>query len=399
MLRNRKFTPPNASRPAVPTSRGPAVFVALFTLFAAVIFARPVAAEIVKTTVFRAGDDGYHTYRIPTIVRAANGNLLAFAEGRKNGAADRGDIDIVLKRSSDGGKTWGKLQLVQDEASDPTAEVWIGNPSPVVDMTDAAHPGRIWLIFTRSNERVFVTSSDDNGRSWSERRELTGTVKKPDWEWYATGPVHAIQLTRGKHADRLVVPCDHGMARKAARGSHLIYSDDHGATWKLGATDTHAIADPVHPDECVATELTDGRIYINSRDEKGSDPATRLVAYSSDGGESFDAPFRGEASIASPVVQNSVLRFAAKDQHDPADLLLYSGPSDPTKRRDLTIRTSRDESKTWQVSSMVHAGPAAYSDLVKFSKEEFGVLYEAGDKLYGEIIFAIVKLKDLGTAP
>ncbi|MFO0789173.1 MAG: sialidase family protein [Pirellulales bacterium] len=167
MLRNRKFTPPNASRPAVPTSRGPAVFVALFTLFAAVIFARPVAAEIVKTTVFRAGDDGYHTYRIPTIVRAANGNLLAFAEGRKNGAADRGDIDIVLKRSSDGGKTWGKFQLVQDEASDPTAEVWIGNPSPVVDMTDAAHPGRIWLIFTRSNERVFVTSSDDNGRSWS----------------------------------------------------------------------------------------------------------------------------------------------------------------------------------------------------------------------------------------
>ena len=104
-----------------------------------------------KVTVFKAGEDGYHTYRIPAIVRAKNGDLLAFAEGRKNGRSDHGDIDIVLKRSSDDGKTWGPMQLVQDEWADPTAKVWIGNPTPVVDLLDPKHPGRIWLVFTRSN--------------------------------------------------------------------------------------------------------------------------------------------------------------------------------------------------------------------------------------------------------
>ena len=103
------------------------------------------AAQGDEGTVFKAGQDGYHTYRIPAIVRAKNGDLLAFAEGRKNGPGDHGDIDIVLKRSSDNGKSWGPMQLVQDEWADPTAKVWIGNPTPVVDLLDPKHPGRIWL--------------------------------------------------------------------------------------------------------------------------------------------------------------------------------------------------------------------------------------------------------------
>src|ERR1700704_5928079 len=115
-------------------------------------------AEISKVTVFKAGQDGYHTYRIPVIVLAKNGDLLAFAEGRKNSAGDHGNIDIVLKRSRDEGKTWGPLQLVQDEDADPRAKVWIGNPTPIVDLADPKHPGRIWLVFTRSNEKMFVTS-------------------------------------------------------------------------------------------------------------------------------------------------------------------------------------------------------------------------------------------------
>ena len=90
-------------------------------------------AEVNKVTVYKAGDDGYHTYRIPAIVRAVNGELLAFAEARKNGPGDHGDIDIVLKRSTDDGATWGPMQLVQDEWSAPTSKVWIGNPTPIVD--------------------------------------------------------------------------------------------------------------------------------------------------------------------------------------------------------------------------------------------------------------------------
>jgi sialidase-1 len=214
---------------------------------------------VAAVTVFKAGQDGYHTYRIPVIVRAKNGDLLAMAEGRKNSKADHGDIDIVLKRSRDDGKTWGRLEFVQDEEEDPKATVWIGNPTPIVDQTDPKHPGRIWLVFTRSNARMFVTSSDDNGKTWAKRREITSAAVKPEWDWCAAGPVHGIQLERGPHAGRLIAPCDHQNKTRKTWGSHIVYSDDHGTTWKLGATDTRAFDDPLHPNECVAVELADGR--------------------------------------------------------------------------------------------------------------------------------------------
>jgi len=352
-------------------------------------------ADVTNVTVYKARQDGYHTFRIPVIVLAANGDLLAFAEGRKKSAADHGDIDIVLKRSSDGGQSWGPLELAQDETSDPTAKVWIGNPTPVVDETDPKHPGRIWLVFSRSNAKMFVTLSDDNGRTWTERREITPAAGKSTWDWYAAGPIHGIQLERGPHAGRLVIPCDHQIKASGSWGSHIVYSDDHGDTWKLGAVDTHSADDPIHPNECVAVELTDGRIYVNARDQNGSDPATRVIAFSSDRGQTFNTPFAAEPNITSPVVQNSIVRLAAKDNGDQRNILVYCGPGHPTERRDLTMLLSFDEGETWVRKTVVHPGPAAYSDLVKLDGQHVGVLYEAGRRLYDEILFAKVELKEL----
>lgn len=360
-----------------------------------IMFGGAATAKSPEIVVFKSGDDGYHTYRIPVIVRDKNGDLLAFAEGRKNGAGDHGDIDIVLKRSSDAGKTWGKLQLVQDEWANPTAKVWIGNPTPVVDLLDPQHPGRIWLVFTRSNERMFVASSDDSGRTWSKPTDITKTAGRLDWMWYAAGPVHAIQLTRGSRAGRLVIPCDHRGPEKDSWGVHLVYSDDHGANWKLGAVDTRKVSDALHPNECVAVELADDRVCVNARNQNGSDPATRMVAFSGDGGATFDAPFAAEAQIRSPVVQNSLLRLTATDQGTNQNLLIYAGAGDAKQRRDLTILTSKDEAKTWSEKTVLHPGTAAYCDLVKLSDKSFGVIFEAGDKLYDEIRFSAVSLDDL----
>jgi len=352
-------------------------------------------ADIATVTVFKAGDDAYHSYRIPAVARAKNGDLLAFAEGRKDSAADHGDIDIVLKRSSNDGKTWGPLELVQDEEAEPKAKIWIGNPTPMVDQTDPKHLGRIWLVFTRSNAKMFVTSSDDNGRTWAKRREITSATAKPEWDWCAAGPVHGIQLQRGPHAGRLIAPCDHQIKSSMSWGSHLVYSDDHGATWKLGAADTHAADDPLHPNECVAVELADGRVYVNAREHLGSNPATRTIAYSSDGGQNFDAPFEAEPNITSPVVQNSLIRLTLADSDGRRNVLVYSGPGHPKERRNLTVLVSYDEGKTWGRKTVVHAGPAAYSDLVKMDDEHVGVLFEAGRRLYDEILFATVRLNDL----
>lgn len=367
----------------------------LFGLALALTASASVAGDVKSIPVFKAGEDGYHTYRIPAIVRAKNGDLLAFAEGRKNGRADHGDIDIVLKRSSDGGRNWGRMQLVQDELADPTGRVWIGNPTPIVDLLDPVHPGRIWLVFTRSNERMFVILSDDNGNTWSKRREISQTALKPEWDWCAAGPVHGIQLERGPHAGRLIAPCDHRNKVIDSLGSHLVYSDDHGQNWKLGATDTHAKDDPLHPNECVAVELVDGRVYVNSRDHQGSDPANRTIAYSSDGGSTFDGTFVAEPNITSPIVQNSTVRLAAKDRGDADNVLIHSGPGHKTERQDLTILASFDEGKTWGRKTVLHRGPVAYSDLVKLDGGRVGVLFEAGRKLYDEILFATFSLDDL----
>ncbi|MBN2577760.1 MAG: exo-alpha-sialidase [Pirellulales bacterium] len=341
--------------------------------------------EDFQVTVFQSGTEGYAYYRIPTIIKVANGDLLAFVEGRKTKVNDRGDIDVVMKRSTDGGRTWGALQLVQDEWDDPTGEITIGNPTPVVDRTDPLHPGRIWLPFCRIADRVFITYSDDHGATWADRVEITSAVKDPSWGFFATGPVHAIQLQRGENAGRLIIPANHRPADDSGWGANVFYSDDHGQTWQCGASDTHLNSDPLHPNENIAVELVDGRVYFNAREHNGSDPATRAVAYSSDGGETFDAPFVAEPNIVSPVCQNSTLRFAAKDQGDPVNILLYSGPKNSSSRQDMTLRLSFDEGLTWTNDTLIHAGSAAYSDLVKLDGSHAGVLYEVDD--YGKITF------------
>ena len=166
--------------------------------------------------LFISGTGDYHTYRIPAMVVTNKGTILAFCEGRKNRRSDSGDIDTLLRRSTDNGKIWSDVQIVVDDG----IEVY-GNPCPVVDR----QTGDIWLLSTwnlgsdhekriidgtsKDTRRVFITSSTDDGLSWAKPKEITSDVKQPDWTWYATGPGNGIQLSKGKHKGRLVIPCDH----------------------------------------------------------------------------------------------------------------------------------------------------------------------------------------------
>ena len=332
-------------------------------------------ADHPATMIFEAGQDGYPVYRIPAIVKAANGDLLAFCEARQGG--DASEIDLVQKRSTDGGKTWSKLQVVQEsdhyyaELQVDVAEITIGNPAPVVDLLDPDHPGRIWMPFTVENDRVFVIHSDDHGATWSSRREITSRVKKDSWGWYATGPVHSIQIQRGPHRGRLVIPCDHRHGNdgedRGDNGVHNVISDDHGKTWRLGAIDD-TYKDGLNSNETTVVELNDGTLYFNTRDQNGDAPGTRGEAWSRDGGDTFES--RSEAwqqfrpiagAIDPPVVQCALLR--ASD-----DLILFSGPDDngPSGkgRSDLRLRLSKDEANSWQDGPLLHTGPAAYSDMV-----------------------------------
>lgn len=329
-----------------------------------------LTAGLEETVVYRSGEDGYHTYRIPAAITTRDGTLLAFCEGRRAGRADTGDIDLLVKRSRDGGRTWSRAITVADFGGDT-----IGNPAPVVDRRN----GTVWLLLTSNpgdvlekniqpglagpTRRVWVTHSKDEGATWAEPREITTAVKRPEWSWYATGPGNGIQLRDG----RLMVACDHYYGTAAEqRFSHVIYSDDAGETWKAGGT--------VGPrcNESTVAEQPDGSLVLNMRNDMGSH--RRAVSTSVDGGLTWTAPVLDDA-LVEPVCQGSLLRAGkGKDA-----VLLFSNPAH-TRRRNMTVRLSRDGGATWPVAKTIHGGPAAYSNLVELGEGWIGLLYERGDE-------------------
>jgi sialidase-1 len=221
--------------------------------------------------------------------------------------------------------------------------------------------------------------SRDSGQTWTEPQEITRDVKSPDWSWYATGPGAGIEIVHGPHQGRLVIPCDHKRPaeKETTYHSHVIYSDDHGATWQIGGV---APEDDVN--ECEVVELTGGRLMLNMRNYD-REAKTRQVAYSDDGGATWSDQ-QHDPALVEPICQASIRRARWPEQGSPG-VLLFSNPADPEKRRRMTVRASHDEGQTWSEERVLFAGSAAYSCLVSLSPEAAGCLYEADD--YGRILF------------
>jgi len=331
-----------------------------------------------EQVIFKQGQDGYACFRIPAIVTSTKGTLLAFAEGRKNGCSDTGDIDLILRRSSDGGQTWGPLQVIWDGGDNVC-----GNPAPVVDKKT----GKIWLLSTwnlgtdhesriidqssKDTRRVYVMYSGDDGESWSGPKEITEDTKQKNWTWYATGPVHGIQMENGDNKGRLIIPCDHIEADTRHYYSHVIYSDDHGESWKLGgSTPQHQV------NECTIAEMEEGILILNMRNYDRSQK-TRKISISRDGGESWSNIY-SDPQLPEPICQASLIKSTWKE--DGGNLFLFSNPSHSNRRENMMLKISKDEAVSWSDSILLHKGPAAYSDITIIKKRVLGCLYEAGEK-------------------
>ena len=327
-----------------------------------------------QTPVFTSGEEGYACFRIPALLSLPGGRLLAFAEGRRYGCSDTGDIDLVMKHSEDGGASWSSLQLIWDDSSNTC-----GNPAPVLDR----QTGRILLLSTwnlgvdrepaiidqtsTDTRRVFVLSSDDRGESWSEPREITASTKLENWTWYATGPGSGIQLEHPTHTGRLVIACDHIEADTRKYYSHIIFSDDGGSTWELGGSTPY---DQVN--ECEVAELGDGRLLLNMRNYD-RDQKQRQIAYSTDGGLNWKNQ-QHDTTLVEPICQASLQQY----RHDRRTALLFSNPASPDARVNMTLRWSEDEGDSWPQSLVLHPGPAAYSDLGVLEDGTICCLFEAG---------------------
>ena len=341
---------------------------------------QPSSSQPQYTDVFVAGESGYHTFRIPSVIATAKGTLLAFAEARRAGAADAGDIDLVLKRSADNGRSWSSLAVIGDNGPNT-----FGNPCPVIDRTT----GTILLLATQNRgtdaekdiiagtsqgtRTVWVMKSGDDSATWSAPSEITSSVKRPDWTWYATGPGVGIQTRAG----RIVIPANHAEAGTGVHRSHLFFSDDAGHTWTLGAS-----AD-LGTNESQVVELANGQLMVNMRNHPPQPENFRMIATSDDGGRTLSAA-RPDRTLIEPPAQASLLRLST----DGDGRLLFANPAS-TKRERMTVRLSNDNGATWPIARVIHDGPAAYSSLVVMRDASIGVLFERGDRTpYEKVTFA-----------
>jgi sialidase-1 len=341
-----------------------------------------------KVDVWTSGEGGYHTYRIPAVLRAPDGGLLAFCEGRKGGRGDTGDIDLLMKRSADGGATWGEQRVLWDDGDNVC-----GNPCPVLDRDT----GMIFLFLTHNlghdheseiisgtsegTRTVWVMTSADGGARWSPPREVTDSTKRKDWTWYATGPGVGIQLEVGRHAGRLVIPCDHIEADSRRYYSHVLLSDDHGATWRIGGRS--------------GRELDSGELVLNMRNYNRQKQA-RAVARSTDGGESF-GEVTWDETLPEPICQAGMVTVCASRGGGVVERwLAFSNPASPNRRERMLVRVSYDGGRGWHTAALLHGQAAAYSclvDLSEGSSNAVGCLYERGQKSpYERITFQRIEL-------
>ncbi|MBL8134066.1 MAG: exo-alpha-sialidase [Anaerolineae bacterium] len=366
--------------------------------------------------VFVNETEGYACYRIPSIVRALNGDLLAFAEARLESCSDStGTIHIVGKRSADDGASWSPLQVV---AAVPGFVAM--NAAPVVD--DVRGTGRVVLVFRAASHsewdiafgvgisRAMCVISGDHGATWSAPHDITAQVHKPynpafaadvpaaalpenrdeDWRIQTPSQGHAIQLrrraaTRGRlffagsltRGDRSIFQSE----------NYAFWSDDLGETWQIGG-----IIPRLGLNEAIAAELEDGGVIFNTRayTPEGEKQGWRAVTYADfdeTGAIHFGETILDEALI-DPAVQATLLRCTWSDQtaYGGRSRLLFANPAHLRARVNMTVRLSYDEGQTWAHSRTLDQGPSSYSDLVMTRDGQIGLLYERGNT--GGIHFA-----------
>ena len=349
---------------------------------------------IFRKDILKRNEGGYHTYRIPTMIITAKGTVLLFCEGRKTSRRDHGDVDLIMTRSMDGGRTWSKHKLIHEEGgNDP---IRVGNPCPIIE-----HDGKtIHLLFTRGGgECFFHTKSVDEGLTWSPLVKSSDEPKAKEYSkdsflkefggspiHVGAGPVHGIHTKKG----RLIAPSYVGRTVNGKRQgqSCIIFSDDSGKTWKAGGVIPY-VSD-FRTGECTIVERSDGSLLMNMR---ASGPSSysfgyRTISVSNDAGMTWSVP-RAEKELPGPACQASIIRLNENEILFLNPAVHHEGGFNLWSRKNLTLRLSKDDGKTWTASRTLNEGLSGYSDVAIKKNGQILCVFENGKRDYCEKISVI----------
>tara|TARA_Y100001934_G_scaffold278755_1_gene380786 strand:- start:718 stop:1962 length:1245 start_codon:yes stop_codon:yes gene_type:complete len=353
------------------------------------------------TEVFVSGENGYHLIRTPQILAARDGTLLVFAQGRQ-GHHDQSNNDIILKRSTDGGATWSNLQIIAEDGENSLNSVCalqlagsgrillVGCIIPAGhNVQDFKYSSPNWQRFMREvgrddwpglstgfgehSARVYVIHSDDDGQTWSERRDITESAKRDEALTCIPGPGIGIQLTRGPHKGRIMIPCNQHWHKKVngkMRYQNLPYaviSDDGGENWRYGGLAPYGEG-TVSVTETQFVELEDGSVLLNGRG------GPRAVAKSKDGGETWTT-MNPDFNLTGPECAAGLLRYSFASESGDKSRILFSLPGSPKGRKHGKIWLSYDDGESWPVQQVLRPGFFAYSCLTKLPNGQIGCVW------------------------
>jgi sialidase-1 len=314
-------------------------------------------------------------FRIPAIVTAPNGDLIAAIDERVPSCGDlkwSKDINIVQRRSTDNGKTWSEIETVVNLPFGQSAS----DPSMIVDL----QTNEIFLFYNYMDldkeKDIFylhVVKSADNGKTWSKPQDITSQIAKPEWhkdfKFITSG--RGIQTKSGKLLHTLV---------NLKNGLFIFGSDDHGKTW-------YFIDTPIKPaDESKIIELADGSWMVNARVNKGG---MRYVHTSTDEGKTWIS--KPEPKLVDSGCNAEILRYTAKADGYDKNRIIFSNAKMEKDRMNMTVRISYDEGKTWTEGKTIYAGGSAYSSLTILKNGDIGLFFEKDD--YTQNTFVSFSLK------
>ncbi len=335
----------------------------------------------------KAGDEGVNTYRIPGMATTDKGTLISVYDIRYDNSRDLpANIDVGMNRSTDGGKTWEAMKVIMDMGG-PQENSGIGDPAVLFDPVTK----RIWVaaLWSKGNRSIagsepglspditgqfVLVSSDDDGKTWSKPYSITSQVKDPKWHLYFNGPGNGIAMENGT----LVFPSQYWDESKKPGIPHsaIIYSNDHGKTWKSG---TGAKSNTT---ESQVVETTPGTLMLNMRDNRGK---YRSIATTKDLGASWLEHPTSYQALPDPVCMGSIIKARVMVKGKMQEVLFFSNVASQTARKDLTIKASLDLGETWLPANELLLDERlsyGYSALTKIDNETIGIVYEGEKDLY-----------------